>query len=123
MQSEYRRNGFSLIELLVVMGIVSALVAISLPRYAAYRAHAFDARAEIDLRSVAMAEEAYFLTNDRYLSCSGISCAQLPGIQKLSEGVTLTIQAADTSFRGTASHPRGSGRTFAWDSSAGGLTN
>jgi prepilin-type N-terminal cleavage/methylation domain-containing protein len=119
-----RRNkdrGFTLIELLVVMGIVSALIAVALPRYAAYRANAFDARAEIDLRSVAMAEEAYFLTTERYLSCTGASCSQLPGIQKLSEGPQLTIQASESFFRGTASHPKGSGRVFTWDSSAGGL--
>ena len=115
-------RGFTLIELLVVMGIVSALVAVALPRYAAYRANAFDTRAEIDLRSVAMAEEAYFLTNERYLSCSGSTCTQLPGVQRLSEGVRLAVEASDTSFKGTASHPRGSGKIFTWDSSAGGLT-
>lgn len=115
------QRGFTLIELLVVMGIVSALVAIALPRYAAYRANAFDARAEVDLRSVAMAEEAYFLAKEEYLSCSGPSCTQLPGIQKLSEGVQLSIQATATSFTGTASHPKGSGKVFTWDSGGGGL--
>ncbi len=124
MEAEMRRGrsgGFTLIELLVVMGIVSALIAVALPRYAAYRANAFDTRAEIDLRSVAMAEEAYFLAHERYLSCSASTCAQLPGIQKLSEGVSLSIQASDTNFRGTASHPKGSGRVFSWDSALGGL--
>lgn len=58
------QQGFTLIELLVVMGIVSALIAVALPRYSDYRANAFDARAELDLRSVAMAEEAYFLENE-----------------------------------------------------------
>lgn len=116
-----RQQGFTLIELLVVMGIVSALVAIALPRYAAYRANAFDARAEVDLRSVAMAEEAYFLTNEQYLSCAGASCTQLPGIQKLSEGVQLSIEASDLGFIGTASHPKGSDKVFTWDSGGGGL--
>jgi type IV pilus assembly protein PilA len=116
------QNGFTLIELLVVMGILSALIAVALPRYSAYRASAFDARAEMDLRSVAMAEEAYFLDNEVYLSCSGSSCTQLPGIQKISTGVVLTVTAAQTSFKATASHPRGSGKTFTWDSTQGGLT-
>lgn len=115
------QQGFTLIELLVVMGIVSALVAIALPRYAAYRANAFDARAEVDLRSVAMAEEAYFLAKEEYLSCSGASCSQLPGIQKLSDGVQLSITATATGFTGTASHPKGSGKVFTWDSVGGGL--
>ena len=120
--STQHQNGFTLIELLVVMGILSALIAVALPRYSAYRANAFDARAEMDLRSVAMAEEAYFLDNEVYLSCSGTSCTQLPGIQKVSTGVVLTVTAAQTSFKATSSHPRGSGKVFTWDSAQGGLT-
>lgn len=115
------RNGFSMIELLVVMGIMSALLAIALPRYNSYRSNAFDSRAEIDLRSVAMAEEAYFLEKDTYLACSGASCSQLPGIKKLSPGVVLAVTTTETGFRGTASHPRGSGRVFTWDSDQGGM--
>lgn len=115
------QQGFTLIELLVVMGIISTLIAIALPRYASYRASAFDSRAEMDLRSVALAEEAYFLENDRYLACSDAGCASLPGIKRLSAGVTLSITTTDTGFRGTASHPKGSGRVFEWDSEDGGL--
>jgi prepilin-type N-terminal cleavage/methylation domain-containing protein len=115
------QQGFSMIELLVVMGIMSALIAIALPRYGSYRSSAFDSRAEIDLRSVAMAEEAYFLENDKYLTCSGASCSQLPGIKKLSPGVVLAVTTSETGFRGTASHPKGSGRVFTWDSDQGGL--
>jgi type IV pilus assembly protein PilA len=117
------QNGFSMIELLVVMGIMSALIAVALPRYGAYRASAFDSRAEIDLRSVAMAEEAYFLDNDKYLACSGTSCSQLPGIKRLSSGVALTITTTEAGFKGTASHPKGSGRVFNWDSDQGGLVD
>jgi prepilin-type N-terminal cleavage/methylation domain-containing protein len=123
MNPHQRQNGFSMIELLVVMGIMSALIAIALPRYGSYRASAFDSRAEIDLRSVAMAEEAYFLENDKYLACSGASCSQLPGIKKLSAGVELAITTSETGFKGTASHPKGSGRVFAWDSDQGGLVD
>jgi prepilin-type N-terminal cleavage/methylation domain-containing protein len=114
-------RGFTLIELLVVMGIVSSLVAIALPKYASYRAHAFDTRAEIDLRSVAMAEEAHFLEKESYLACSDSSCMQLPGIQRLSPGVTMAVTVTDTSFKAIASHPRGTGKTFTWDSTQGGL--
>lgn len=115
------QQGFTLIELLVVMGIVSALIAVALPRYSDYRANAFDSRAEMDLRSVAMAEEAYFLENEKYLSCAGETCSQLPGIQKLSDGVSLTITANETGFIGKSSHPKGSGKTFSWDSTKGGI--
>lgn len=115
------QRGFTLVELLVVMGIISTLIAVALPRYASYRASAFDSRAEMDLRSVAMAEEAYFLEHDAYLACSTESCTQLPGIKKLSAGVSLTVTTRPTGFTGTASHPSGTGRVFTWDSDQGGF--
>jgi prepilin-type N-terminal cleavage/methylation domain-containing protein len=115
------QGGFTLIELLVVMGIISTLIAVALPRYASYRANAFDSRAEMDLRSVAMAEESYFLENDAYLACSGDGCTKLPGIKKLSSGVDLSVTTTAIGFTGTASHPRGSGKTFKWDSEQGGF--
>lgn len=122
-QSLSHQNGFTLIELLVVMGIISTLMAVALPRYSTYRANAFDSRAEMDLRSVAMAQEAHFLEHDEYLSCSGQSCAELPGIKKLSPGVSLTITANGNGFRGTASHAKGTGKTFTWDSDQGGFSS
>ncbi len=116
-----RMDGFTLIELLIVMSIVSALAAIAVPRYAAYKATAFDLRAELDLRSVAVAEEAYFLQHEEYLACSNEDCTQLPGITRLSTGVVLEVRDLPDGFVATASHPRGSGRVFTWDSSQGGL--
>jgi prepilin-type N-terminal cleavage/methylation domain-containing protein len=113
--------GFTLIELLIVMSIVSALVAIAIPRYAAYKATAFDTRAELDLRSVAIAEEAYFLQHEEYLGCSNESCTQLPGIKRLSAGVTLEVRNLQDGFVGTSTHPQGTGRVFTWDSNQGGL--
>ena len=115
-------RGFTLIELLVVMGILSSLVAIALPKYATYRSHAFDARAELDLRSVAMAEEAYFLEKESYLACANESCLTLPGIQRLSAGVLVNVKITEGGFQATASHPRGSGKSFTWDSNLGGMT-
>ena len=117
------QGGFTLIELLVVMGIISTLIAVALPRYASYRANAFDSRAEMDLRSVAMAEEAYFLENSAYLACSSDTCTRLPGIKRLSEGVALAVTTSQTGFIGTASHPKGSGKTFTWDSDQGGFSS
>ncbi len=114
-------NGFTLIELLVVVAIAGILSAIAIPEYAAYRARAFDTRARYDLYHVATAEEGYFLDTESYLSCEGAACAVLPGIRGLSSGVTLAITATTTGFVGTSTHPRGTGRTFRYDSRAGGF--
>lgn len=115
------QSGFTLVELLVVMGIISTLVTIALPRYSQYKAHAYDSQAEMDVRSVAMAEEAYFLVNDKYLACADGECTKLPGIQRLSTDVSLAVSTSEVGFIVTASHPKGSGKTFTWDSDKGGF--
>ena len=123
MTKPIRPSGFTLLELLIVMTIVGILTAVSLPRYAAYRAKAFDVRAQSDLRSVALAEEAYFIDWEAYKSCAGGGCTILPGIRSLSPGVILAVAATPAGFVGTASHPKGSGKTFHWSSNEGGITN
>ena len=115
--------GFSLVELIVVIAIVSALTAIAVPHYAEYRAKAFDMRALEDLRNVAIAEEAYFAESERYLACANAACAILPGIARLSEGVSLAVEVESDTFSGTSTHPSGSGRLYRWESAEGGLVD
>ncbi|MCB0319979.1 MAG: prepilin-type N-terminal cleavage/methylation domain-containing protein [Bdellovibrionales bacterium] len=119
--AERCEEGFTLIELLTVMVIIGILAAIAIPEYQAYRAQSFDVRALSDLRNVAIGEEAYFLNTERYLSCTGEACTELPGIVALSEGTSLEIVAESVAFAGQAEHVKGSGRVFRWDSANGGL--
>jgi prepilin-type N-terminal cleavage/methylation domain-containing protein len=116
-----KSSGFTLLELLVTLTIISILVATSIPFYKDYRAQAYDFRALNDLRMVALAQEAHFLEKESYYPCDSTSCATLPGISKLSRGVEITIEGDENSFRGTASHPLGTGKKFVWDSKLGGL--
>ena len=113
-------EGFTLLELLVTMSIISVLSAVAIPEFKAYRARAYDLSARLDLRTCALAEEAYFLDFEEYLACAGTTCLELPGVGRLSEGVDLTITTNETDFQGVASHQKGTGATFRWDSAKGG---
>ncbi len=103
------------------MAILSILAAIAVPQYGDYRKRAFDIRAASDLRNIANAEEAYFFDQEKYLSCQDQVCTALPGISSLSAGSSVQITAAQNSFTGSATHPKGSGKIYLWDSELGGM--
>ncbi len=106
-------GGFSLLELLVVVAILGILIAAALPRFAEFRAAAYDSRSQQDLRNLAAAEELYRATSPVYAD----DTASLTGFMA-SEGVEVALESAnETGFVATATHPAGS-RDFRWDSSS-----
>jgi len=106
-------SGFSLLELLVVVAILGILVAAALPRFAEFRAAAYDSRSQQDLRNLAAAEELFRATSPTYADDTALLSGFAP-----SEGVDVALESAsETGFVATASHPAGA-RDFRWDSSA-----
>ena len=115
------QSGFTLLELLIAIVIVGNLTATALHENRQFRKQAYDNRALTDLRTVALGEEAYFVENEEYLACSGESCATLPGVSRISDGTSVSVSVTEDNFTGEASHQRGTGRVFRWDSLRGGL--
>jgi len=90
-------RGFTLFELLVVIAIIGILAAAAIPRFGAFRALAYDARAEQDLRSLAAAEELYRAEHPAYASDPAALASFTP-----SEGVVVRIERADAAVSAQA---------------------
>ena len=111
------RAGFTLIELLVVVAILGILAAIAIQAMNRYRQQAYDAAAIHDLANAVKAEEAYYATNDVYVTftANGPVNVSIPPMV-ISGTVKVQMTAAAESFQGTATSTRGSGKTFSYDS-------
>jgi len=71
-------NGFSLIELLVVISIIATLVAMGSAAYTTAQRKARDARRQTDLKNIQSAQEQYYTVNNAtYASITGCSGAAL----------------------------------------------
>jgi prepilin-type N-terminal cleavage/methylation domain-containing protein len=62
------KNGFTLVELLVVMGVIAILVIIVLPQYSMYTTRGCNAAAMSDLKNFKAAMESFFADHASYPS-------------------------------------------------------
>jgi len=100
-------EGFTLIELMIVIAIIGILAAIAIPQFSAYRTRSFNSAAAADVRNAATAQEAYFVDNQSYCAVVGSLQGATYGLY-LSENVTLTVTAATTSgYTMTSAHSSG----------------
>lgn len=60
------RKGFTLIELLIVVAIIGILAAIAIPQFSAYRAKAYNASSNADLKNLKTGMEAFMADNQQY---------------------------------------------------------
>jgi type IV pilus assembly protein PilA len=108
-----KNEGFTLIELMIVIAIIGILAAIAIPQFSAYRVRSFNAAANADLRNAATAQEAYYVDESSYTS----TLANLTGEYGLfiTDGVnfgTITlIPGPPEQYNMTARHTRGD-RTY-----------
>ena len=66
-----REDGFTLIELMVVVLIIAILIAIAIPTFLGARARAQDRAAQSNLRNALTAEKTYYTDNQTYVATAG----------------------------------------------------
>ena len=116
-------DGFTLIELMVVVMIIAVLIAIAIPSFLGFRKSAQDRSAQSELRNVLLAEKAYWLDNGDYTATAA-------DITAFEPNATITADPATGVFldlNGTSSdivcmvRTADSGNTFSiWESSSAG---
>lgn len=109
-----RAKGFTLLELLIIVAVVSVLAAIAIPLYNNVRVEASDTVAKSDLRNAMTALDLYFIDNPNYPATSADLLAS--GFS-LSKDVSFTKYKRETMANGNPTvhmHVQHAGSPNAW---------
>ena len=116
-----KNEGFTLIELMIVIAIIGILAAIAIPQFSAYRTRSYNSSAESDLRNAATAQEAYYVDGQTYVSDPGTELYGATYGLYTSRGVTLSGSGTANSYAMTSYHESGD-RTFNLSGPGGSIT-
>ncbi|HEU0266181.1 MAG TPA: type II secretion system protein [Candidatus Saccharimonadaceae bacterium] len=115
---ESRYNGFTLVELLIVIVVIGILAAITLVAYNGIQQKAYDATMASDLTTAAKKIEMFVISNGRFPANTTDAAAMGDqfSFSPVSQNVILCATSTDTtSFGIVARNPAGSSQWYEWD--------
>ena len=118
-----RDEGFTLIELMVVVMIIAVLIAIAIPSFLGFRKSAQDRSAQSEVRNVLLSEKAFWLDNGNYTETAGDITAFEPNAVLNADpalGVAMDLRDADSDIV-CVTKTAASGNSFSvWESASAG---
>jgi prepilin-type N-terminal cleavage/methylation domain-containing protein len=116
-----RDEGFTLIEVMIVVAIIAILAAIAIPQLGVYRTKSYNTAAVSDLKNAAIAQEAYYVDNRQYTnSISNLTAT--PFNLFISQGVNVGISSAtNEAYLMSAYHSAGN-KTFTLSGPGGAIS-
>ena len=115
-----KNEGFTLIELMIVVAIIGILAAIAIPQFSAYRTRSFNSAAEADIRNAATAQEAYYVDNQTYVNNPAGLIGSTYGFYTTMD-VSISGAAGATQYTMTAVHSSGN-KTYTLSGPGGSVT-
>ena len=116
-----KREGFTLIELMIVIAIIGILAAIAIPQFSAYRTRSYNSSAQSDVRNLATAQEAYYVDFSTYATGIGALSGSSYGYMQ-SGSVTASVIGSATAYTITGYHGSGD-KTYTLTGPGGTITS